>query len=102
MERNPLNLINDLLHLGLDVTVLGDELKGYCPDSEGPGLTSFYLNEEECRALGNAFLRAAELFLAATPRSKTSDDLHREHCGPACPRHQGTGPCDMTSVQSPP
>jgi hypothetical protein len=59
MERDPLDIINDILHLDLVQTVRGDEHKGRRRD--GGGATSFYLNAAECQVLSRAFAHAAEM-----------------------------------------
>lgn len=61
MERDPLDIINDILRLDLVQTVRGDEHKGRCPDSESGGTATLYLNRAECEVLSRAFARAAEL-----------------------------------------
>jgi hypothetical protein len=60
MDRPPCDIINDLLHLDLGLTVRGDEAKGYCSDPDGPGRTTLYLNRAECEVLSGAFARLAE------------------------------------------
>lgn len=61
MERDPLDIINDLLHLDLVQTIRGDEHKGRCPDSESGGTSSLYLNAAECKVLSKAFSRASKV-----------------------------------------
>lgn len=60
MDRPACDIISDLLHLDLSLTVRGDEAKGYCPDPDGPGRTTLYLNRAECEVLSRAFARLAE------------------------------------------
>lgn len=60
MERPTCDIINDLLHLDLALTVRGDEAKGYCPDRDGTGRTKFYLNRAECEVLSRAFNQLAK------------------------------------------
>jgi hypothetical protein len=60
MDRPACDIISDLLHLDLSPTVRGDEAKGYCPDPDGPGRTTMYLNRAECEVLSRAFARLAE------------------------------------------
>jgi hypothetical protein len=60
MDRSPCDIISDMLHLDLGITVRGDEAKGYCPDPDGVGRMKFYLNRAECEVLSQAFARLAE------------------------------------------
>lgn len=60
MERPACDIINDLLHLDLGLTLRGDEAKGYCSDPDGPGRDLLYLNRAECEVLSRAFARLAE------------------------------------------
>ena len=61
MERDPLDIINDILRLDLTQTIRGDEHKGRVPDRDSGGTTTLYLNRAECEALSRAFSRAAEV-----------------------------------------
>ena len=60
MERNPTDIINDLLHLDLSPTVRGDEVKGYCPDPNKLGEIPLCLGRAECEVLSNAFAKLAK------------------------------------------
>ena len=60
MDKDPADIINDLLNLDISPTIRGDELKGYIPDRDGPGRTPRYLNKAECLVLSRAFARAAK------------------------------------------
>ena len=60
MDRNPFDIVNDLLHLDLSPTLRGDEAKGYCPDPDGPGRATMYLNQAECEVLSRAFAKLAK------------------------------------------
>ena len=60
MQRPPCDIINDLIHIDLRPTVRGDEAKGCCPDSDGTGQATLYLNRAECEVLSRAFARLAE------------------------------------------
>lgn len=57
--RQPLEVINDLLHLDLGPTVRGDEAKGWCPDPDDVGRMKFYLGRKDCLALSEAFKKLA-------------------------------------------
>jgi hypothetical protein len=61
MDRDPLDIINDILRLDLVQTTRGDEHKGRCPDKDSGGTTTLYLNATECEFLSRAFARAAEV-----------------------------------------
>lgn len=59
-----IRVINDLLELGANITVNGNELKCWIPDMEEGGLTKAYLNAKECFELAEAFTVLAEELLA--------------------------------------
>ena len=60
MERDPLDIINEILCLDLTQTIRGDEHKGRVPDRDSGGTATLYLNRAECEVLSMAFSRAAE------------------------------------------
>lgn len=96
MDKEHLAIINELLGLGLRPTVRGTELKGVQPDSRYGGTSKLYLNANDCESLAKAFET-----MAKGMKEDPAGMAHRIHCGPECLRHQGTGPCDLTSSRSP-
>jgi hypothetical protein len=52
---DPVDIINETLHIDGVITTRGDELKAWVYDPYDSGRFKAYLNADDCRALASAF-----------------------------------------------
>lgn len=59
-SKKVLEQINQYLNMQLTMTIAGDEIKGYVPDTDEGGVVKTYLNKSDCLDLARLFSTAAK------------------------------------------